>query len=255
MDPYLEDPELWPGVHSRLIAALDKELSRRLPARYFVEVGERVYALDTKAEFVGVPDVAVLERRHVREESSAYSAPRDGGVLVLEAELPVPETAHETYLEIREGDHVVTSVEVLSPANKRSGAGREEYEKKRRRTLGTRTHLVEIDLLRAGEPPPARLREPVPPRRGDYRILVSRADRRPLADVYPFGVQEPIPPFPMPLRRPDHDLEIDLKPLLDEIYDRGQYRERVNYRRAATPHLPDDDAAWADALLRDAGVR
>src|SRR5207249_10855060 len=42
MDPYLEHPALWPGVHNRLIAAVDEDLSARLLPRYYVEVEERV---------------------------------------------------------------------------------------------------------------------------------------------------------------------------------------------------------------------
>ena len=65
---------------------------------------------------------------------------------------------------------VVTIVEVLSPANKRAGRGRDAYLQKRERVLGSSTHLVEIDLLRTGEPMPmaGALRDL------DYRIVVSR---------------------------------------------------------------------------------
>ena len=48
MDPYLEHPVLWPGVHSRLIAALDEDLSAQLLPRYYVEVEERVYVADVQ---------------------------------------------------------------------------------------------------------------------------------------------------------------------------------------------------------------
>jgi len=49
---------------------------------------------------------------------------------------------------------LVTLMEVLSPANKLYGPGRNAYLRKREDVLGSRTSLIEIDLLRAGEPMP-----------------------------------------------------------------------------------------------------
>ncbi len=152
---------------------------------------------------------------------------------------------------------VVTSIEVLSPTNKLPGRGRREYEEKRLETLGTRTSLVEIDLLRGGEPMPARLRDwPAgtrPP--GDYRIVVARGWQRPWADVYAFTVRDSIPPFPVPLKRGDDEIEVPLQRLVHAVYDRGSYDLRLNYSAEAIPPLTGDDAAWADAFLRSRGLR
>jgi hypothetical protein len=41
VDPYLENPELWPDVHNRLIAALGDDLSPLLRPRYYVALEER----------------------------------------------------------------------------------------------------------------------------------------------------------------------------------------------------------------------
>jgi Protein of unknown function (DUF4058) len=43
MNPYLENPELWSGVHSRLIISLADILSPQLHPKYFVAVEERIY--------------------------------------------------------------------------------------------------------------------------------------------------------------------------------------------------------------------
>ena len=66
----------------------------------------------------------------------------------------MPDEVRETYLEVRETrtDYVLTVLELLSPTNKRPGCGRRLYEDKRMEVLASRTHLVEIDLLRAGSP-------------------------------------------------------------------------------------------------------
>jgi hypothetical protein len=94
----------------------------------------------------------------------------------VEVELPVPDRARETYLEVRAvGDGgVVTVIEVLSPANKRPGEGRRLYLQKRAAVLGGLTSLVEIDLLRAGsedEWAPQALNGP---------LLLDAAPRRPV---------------------------------------------------------------------------
>lgn len=61
--------------------------------------------------------------------------------------------------------------------------------------------------------------------------------------------REPIPPFPLPLRPWDSEPTVDLKPVLDGVYDRAGYVRRVNYRRPPDPPLSAEDAAWAEARL------
>src|SRR5690606_10818361 len=124
----------------------------------------------------------------------ASAAPGNAGPAARSAsavmvEVPVPDEVREVWLEIRspQSGEVVTVLELLSPTNKRPGRGRQKYEEKRFATLGTRTHLVEIDLLRGGAPMP--ISGSVP--RSDYRILVSRGNRRPRAELYPFSVRDP----------------------------------------------------------------
>lgn len=178
---------------------------------------------------------------------------------ILTAAVPVPGRVRETYLEIREppGGDVITVIEILSPWNKRAGEGRRVYEEQRLRTLGTSTHLVEIDLLRAGEPPP------VYPRNwpgknglpGDYRVLAARGDRRSAADLYAFTVRDPIPSFSLPLRDGDEEPLVDLQTVLKAVHDRSGYQFRIDYRKEPVPHLRPEDAAWADALLRAHGLR
>lgn len=167
---------------------------------------------------------------------------------LVEVELPIGAQVRETFLEVRtttEGD-VVTVVELLSPGNKRSGTGRRVYLDKRELVLSTHTSLVELDLLRAGEPMPT-----VGPRvRSDYSILVSRGYRRPKADLIPFGVRHPIPPFPLPLRRGENELTVDLGRVLHALYDRASYDLRIDYGKEPVPPLASDDADWAKALVR-----
>ncbi|MFN8499411.1 MAG: DUF4058 family protein [Anaerolineae bacterium] len=244
MGPYLERPALWPNVHSSLIIAIRDELAPRLRPRYYVAVEERIVGVGPDDLLFAVrPDVAVVRAPAADTEASARS---DFGRVVTVA-LPMPEQLRETYLEIREarGDQVITTLEILSPTNKLPGEGRRQYEQKRLALLGTRTHLVEIDLLRAGPPMPMLGYAG----QSDYRILVSRAATRPLADLLPFSLREPIPSFRVPLQAQDEEPELDLNRLLHDLYDRAGYDLRVNYAEDADPPLSLEDATWARGLL------
>lgn len=252
MDPYLERPALWQNVHTRLIVAIADDLAPRLAPRYFVSVEERMYLLEpTDLSLLGRPDLAVANRTQLQEARGAYGADVDGGMVVT---LPPPlDAVTETYLTIVDVDseHVIAAIELLSPTNKLPGKGREAYLDKRTAMLESSTHLVEIDLLRAGGPMP--LRDPPPP--SDYRLLLSRAERRPAATLVPFSVRQPIPSFRIPLQPGDDEPVLHLNGLLHSLYDRAAYSLRLKYGEAPTPPLTGADAAWADALLRDAGLR
>jgi hypothetical protein len=244
MDPYLEHPALWPDAHNRLIAALSDALSPVLRPRYYVALEERTY-LEEPGELVlvGRPDLAVVSTG----AGAAGSQEPVPGTRVLEIEVPMPLPARETYLEVRGvavGD-VVTVIELLSPANKRPGAGRALYLDKRAVVLATRTSLVEIDLLRAGERMPTVRPHPL----CDYSILVSRGWRRPKADLIAFGVRDAVPAFHLPLRQGDEEPVLELGAVLGALYDRASYDLRIDYERAPVPPLASDDAGWAAHLL------
>jgi hypothetical protein len=89
----------------------------------------------------------------------------------------------------------------------------------------------------------------------DYRILVSRSDTRPTADMYAFNVQNQIPLFPVPLQPGDAEPVVNLKDLLDLVYDRARYDVRIDYSTEPVPRLSDGDVAWADGLLKELGLR
>jgi hypothetical protein len=263
MDPYLEHPGLWPSLHARLIVGLDEAISPQLPPGYFVTVEERVYVAEPAGPAsAGRPDVVVAgEANGRRPRTAALPAAAAGvsSVLVLEAEVPVPDRVTERYLEVRDAatGEAITVVEVLSPSNKRPGPGRQEYAAKRLRVLGTQTHLVEIDLLRGGEPFPVYPRveaaRAVP--RWDYHIVIARGDERPRAALYPFTVRDPAPEVPIPLRPGDAAPRANLLALLTAIYERGRYAARIDYGVAPVPPLRPDDAAWAQAVLHEHGLR
>ncbi len=252
MDPYLEHPQLWPDVHNALIARVRDDLAPRLRPRYFVALEQRTYLNEPEGLiFAGRPDAAVV-RPGLHEPQPQYGIDTifEGMVTV---ELPLPDELRETFLEVRSvgEDRVITVLEILSPSNKLPGQGRQLYEHKRLLTLGTSTNLVEIDLLRAGEP----MLMWGDGRGAHYRILVSRASQRPRGDLFPFSVRQAIPVFHLPLQRGDEEPDVDLNPLLHDLYEHAGYDLRVSYQAQAEPPLEGEDESWADSLLREAGLR
>lgn len=133
--------------------AIADAIEVRLSPEYYVEIETRTYLSDgDESLLVGIPD-AVLVSPHssqqevISDNTTIAVQPRPQRVIV-----PVPEEVNKRYLEIRglATGEIITTIEVLSPKNKRTGEGRKIYEEKRRTVLSNLTHLVEIDLLRGG---------------------------------------------------------------------------------------------------------
>lgn len=254
MDPYLEQPELWPDIHNSLIPALRNDLAPKLRPRYYLAIEERLYLTEAEVEtgpLVGRADVAVMGRPQVAAPASPALEMDSGNAVVVE--LPMPDQIRETFLEVREtgSNKVITVVEILSPTNKRPGPGRNLYLQKRAELLASQTHLVEIDLLRAWEPMPMRQVAP----QAHYRILVSRAEQRPRAHLFPFNLRQPIPTFALPLRPGDQEPTVNLGHLLHALYDQAGYDLRLDYGLEPPLPLAEEDIAWVDGLLRQAGLR
>lgn len=242
MDPWLEQPTLWPDVHLELIAQIRRQLQRLVGPRYYVAAEERVY-LEAPVERQYTPDNVVV----VAPPRGAAATPA-GGTLADEPTVLLVEEVEqrEHYLEIREagtGHRVVTVIEVLSPANKRSGAGREEYLRKQADVLLSRANLVEIDVLRGGEPTVA-----LPDgwaSRSDYRVAVSRGNDRRRREVYQVSLRERLPRVRIPLDPTEPDVVLDLPAVLDAAAEAGAYDRRVDYASNPFPPLGPGDLAWA----------
>jgi len=245
MDPYLEAPDLWPEVHHRLISAIAIAIAPPLRPKYRVAIEKRVYlSEDQRAIEVGIPDLAVLTQRPDRATNLATLDQPPDCVMVT---LPIPQEIREGYLEIREVStgRVITVIEVLSPTNKRPGRGQDAYGEKRAYVLSSPTHLVEIDLLRGGTPPVTIGSVPVT----DYRILVSRKEHRPQAQLYGFNLPQPIPTFSLPLAANDQEPVVYLNTLLKEIYDQAGFDLVIDYTSEPNPPLKPDDREWATKLF------
>jgi hypothetical protein len=164
----------------------------------------------------------------------------------------------EAYLQIldkQSGQRVVTVIEVVSPSNKTAGSGRESYLKKQQEVISSDVHLVEIDLLRAGQHVlsvpewAARDRGPY-----DYLTCVNRAGSlRCRYALYRRRVRDRLPRIGVPLAEPDPDVPLDLQAALSRVYEMGSYRDRINYSVPCQPPLSEEDQSWANELVKQAG--
>ncbi len=239
MDPYLEQPGIWNQIHTNLISAIQRNLAASVRPTYYVAIEQRTYLtlLPPDDQLIGMPDALVIDE--------AAMLPVAAGTAVAEpteiGTLPAQEEVIERYLEVRltETREVVTVIEILSPTNKVHADGRRKYLDKREKVLASQTSLVEIDLLRAGEPMPM-----YATRQTDYRVVVSRSWQRPYAAFYLWDLQEPIPDFHIPLRRNEVEPVLPLNDILHAVYNEVGYDLMINYGREAIPPLTEAQAAW-----------
>lgn len=86
-------------------------------------------------------------------------------------------------------------------------------------------HLIEIDLLRAGNRVPMRQSLPDAP----YFVFLGRASERPLTDVWSLPLKEQLPVVPVPLQDTDPDVALDLQGTFQNTCDDLGYDLSVNY--------------------------
>jgi len=253
VDPYIEACGLWEDFHASLIGEIQRALAPLLPQRYVVRAGERSYVVLAPgaggAEHPMVPDIAVVARR-----SRGRRPKKTPGTAVAElpalaegprAMMALVETEfRETFLEIRELNpqhRLVTSIEVLSPSNKRQdSSGWAQYLRKRQAHLAGHANLLEIDLLRGGQRMPMADDWPDSP----YYLLVARKEESPRCAVWPAHFLYPLPEIPVPLAPPDRDVSLMLQPLIEAVYTRSRYDQDVDYRQPLRPPPSADEAAW-----------
>lgn len=244
MDPYLEDPEYWRGFHHLLPDEILTQLNGLLSAKYYADV-----EVMTHLEEVGVATVATIY-----PDAAVLQADPTGGVPggvsvapvapIQRLALPAEEVRlRAVQIFVSETKQLVTSIEILSPVNKR-GEGLEAYRQKRNRLLRSPVHMLELDLLRGGRRPGPEVRQP--PLDTDYVVLVNRAkvgDR--ISEIWPVALNEPLPFLPVPLLPPDPDVVLDLSAIVATVYAKGVYDRRIDYTRPAPPPpLRAEVAAW-----------
>ena len=220
MDPYLEDEGLWPVFHHQLVMCLYQILLPGLVDRYRARVSQRHYVTE-QALFTSV----------VREEH------------------------HEDLIEIRQRNdgRLITLVDVVSPANKTSAAGRAAYLDKRREGKGASANLVELDLVLQGQPTLEYSRDGLPD--WDYAVTVTRSTQPERYEIYTATLQKRLPRFRLPLAADDRDTVLDLHTAFTRCYDQGGFAAKIDYRRDPTTALNSEDRQWLNEVLRQQKLR
>jgi Protein of unknown function (DUF4058) len=220
MDPYLEDEALWPAFHHHLVMCLYQILLPGLVDRYRARVCQRHYVTE-QALFTSV----------VREEH------------------------HEDYIEIRQraDGRLVTLVDVVSPANKVTGAGRAAYLEKRREARNVHANLVELDLVLQGQPTLEYSRDGLPD--WDYAVTVTRSTQPERHEIYTATLQKRLPRFRLPLAPDDRDTVLDLHTAFTRCYDQGGFAAKIDYSRDPATALAAEDRRWLNEVLRQQKLR
>ncbi|GIK57303.1 MAG: DUF4058 family protein [Chloroflexi bacterium] len=251
MDPYLEGSE-WQSFHAELSAEGARQLGPKLRPNYIARTVRR-FVMDMPDE-IGV----VVSRQTIIPDTGVYTArePQVAYTAVLPPLLKMatimPEKVPVYSIEIRDvaNRQLATAIQIVSPTNKR-GEGYREYVEKRNRILGSATHLLEIDLLRQGRRVP--MQQPLP--EAPYFIFLSRAEQRPLTDVWPIQLTTPLPAVPVPLLPGDEDVTLDLQQAFTAVYDDFGYDLSVDYTQPPEIPLAEETAVWADKLLQQVGFK
>jgi hypothetical protein len=245
MNPYLERDSVWRDFHGGFLHAAKAWLNVQITPRYYAKTEEHVFIENEEngsRRIAGISDVSVTKRerpaRRVRAVAAVLEPPIRGRQ---------PDLLEERlgFIEVRDRDSqsLVTVIELLSPTNKHGGVFRDQYIAKQEQYLASTAHLVEIDLLRRG---------PRMPWIGlpacDYCAVVSRVEERPEAGIWPIRLRESFPKVPVPLNEADADASLDLKAILDRVYDESFYGNYI-YDHSPEPPLRADDDEWARQIL------
>ncbi|MEZ4867211.1 MAG: DUF4058 family protein [Caldilineaceae bacterium] len=259
MDPYLEDRNLWSGFHHALAEEIKALLNAQIGPKYYADVEvhtvfEEISIASSKTMY---PDVGVFEPNL---QPSATVQPTSGmsatNVLVSPAPVQRLISVNQTKLRsvrvyVTETEELVTSIELLSPYNKR-GEGLREYRRKRAKIINSLVHLVEIDLLRGGQRPGREVNDP-PLENIEYILLVNRSqdmNTQRLSEIWPVALNEVLPLLPIPLALPDPDAVLNVNVAIQSLYERSGYAWRIDYRkRVPPPSLRPAMAQWIEQLL------
>ena len=221
MDPFLEDEKLWALFHTHLVHSLHQLLLPGLMDRYRAKIAERHYLLE-QALFTSI----------VREEH------------------------REPYLEVRQRSdgRLITIVDVVSPTNKTSCAGRQAYLDKRQEFRHHSASLVEIDLVLQGQPVhDYSSRDGLPD--WDYAVTVTRSVQPDRYEIYTATIDKRLPRFRLPLASDDRDTVLDLQAAVARSYDQGDFAKQIDYRRDPMTRLTDLQKHWLSDKLREQKLR
>ncbi|MBD3307796.1 DUF4058 family protein [candidate division KSB3 bacterium] len=248
MDPYFAG-DLWQEFHDTLAHQIRGQLLAVLPPRYVALLDKRYIIEGAGMDLVFrppkrtiYPDVHVLNVVRETATVEAVAAP----TLTLLSN--IPEEIPMLSIEIRDiaERRLVTVIEIFSPVNKH-GQPFWDYVARREDLLKTKTHLLEIDLLRAGARLP--LQGALPP--AAYYVYLSRFTHRPQTDVWAIDLRDRLPIVPVPLLPPDEDVALNLQKAVDACFALVGYQRLLDYAQPPPPPpLTPGDVQWVAERIR-----
>ena len=208
MDLYLESPHLWPEFHRHIISALKMIVEPGLTARYSSHPAQRRYT--------DGPDHSISEE----------------------------------YLEIRQrcDGRLVTVIDLVSPHNKTTPAGRAAYLDTRRSARVARSSIVEIDLVLQGRSLLDYSREGLP--NWDYAVTVTRATQPERYEIYTATLEKRLPRFRLPLASDDRDTVVDMTAVFAQAFEAGKFKEKIDYCHEPEVPLTEDQYRRIATLLK-----
>jgi hypothetical protein len=238
MDPYIERPEIWADFHDRFVTFLCGALQPLLRPRYAALMKDRLYVVE--ADQARYPDV--------------------GATAMLDVDTPTifeiyREEIRQPFIEIVEpalGSRVVTAIEMLSPDNKNPGPGRTSYLAKRDQYEAAGASLVEIDLLRGGQPT-VRLKQNELDSLEPWHYLVAVSRWPTLHEIYPIALQRRLPKIAIPLAYGDRDVPADLQAIFARCWEEAAYPDLLHYDQPLPTPLTDEELRWCREQLAKAG--
>jgi hypothetical protein len=252
MDPYIERPAIWADFHDALVTAIRGALQPLLRPRFAAVMQDRIYVVE--AERSRKPDVSIVR---LRNEPTAGTA-----AAVLDVDAPAVfevwrEEIRQPLVHIIEpaaDGRLVTAIDVLSPDNKVPGPGRTSYLAKREEYWSGGANLIEIDLLRTGEPTVRLLREELDslqPWR--YLVAVSRFPHR--HEIYAIELTRRLPKIAVPLSHDVADVPLDLQAAFERSWEEGAYPELLRYDGPPPGPISEAELKWCRERIAASGYQ
>jgi hypothetical protein len=153
---------------------------------------------------------------------------------------------HQDHCEEYVGIHadadgrLVTLLDIVSPADKLTEAGRTAYRATRRAAQESKANVVEVDLVLRGEATLEYSREGLPP--WDYAVTVTRATSPERYEIYTSALEKRLPLFRLPLASDDRDTVVNLQGAFSSAYDICGFGDQIDYRK--DPAVPLSVEVW-----------
>ncbi len=252
MDPYLEDSRYWSDVPSRLGTHISTQLNRYLLPKYHATVETTITYedFDTGKVYPMRPDLTVYRQTIPVMPIGHAPSPIDPAPIVQEMDLEIETKSLAVHIYLAKNRRMVTGIEIHSPANKRKhGKTYRKYLRKRKRLLNSDVHVMELDLLRAGERVIMGQNLPKFP----YFATLSRAKPFRDVEIWPIALGQPLPTLPVPLLDPDPDVPLDLNTALRQLYVDGGYKQVLDYSQPPPPPLTEAEQQLVDEVRATLG--